>query len=84
MCGNKLLVTNNEEAIVEKTFKLSCDHMYPYLKAIFVSSWFFALAHNIHTKIYSQGFSLNFFNYLSQNYALEVNHIFLHLITFIQ
>ncbi|KAK2154480.1 hypothetical protein LSH36_268g03044 [Paralvinella palmiformis] len=28
VCGNKLLVTNNDEAIVEKTYKLSCDHVF--------------------------------------------------------
>ena len=29
VCGNQILVHDNDEAIMEKTYKLSCDHMYP-------------------------------------------------------
>ena len=47
VCGNKLLVTNNDEAIVEKTYKLSCDHVYPFC------SWF----KNIYTTYFSVGSS---------------------------
>ena len=28
VCGNKIIVLDNAEAIVEKTYKLNCDHMY--------------------------------------------------------
>lgn len=29
VCGNEILVMNNENAIIEKTCKLTCSHMYP-------------------------------------------------------
>lgn len=29
VCGNKIIVQNNDEAIVEKTYRLTCDHTYP-------------------------------------------------------
>jgi len=29
VCGNKIIVLDNADAIVEKTYKLTCDHMYP-------------------------------------------------------
>jgi len=32
VCGNPILVLNNEDAIIETTCKLDCDHVYP-LKA---------------------------------------------------
>ena len=28
VCGNKIIVLDNAEAIVEKTYQLTCDHMY--------------------------------------------------------
>merc|ERR1712002_86068 len=28
VCGNELLVTNNDNAIIEKTYKLGCDHVF--------------------------------------------------------
>ena len=31
ICGNPILVMNNEDAIIEATCKLGCDHMYPLL-----------------------------------------------------
>jgi hypothetical protein len=31
VCGNKILVLDNDNAVVEKTFKLNCDHVYPFL-----------------------------------------------------
>lgn len=30
VCGNKLLVSENEEGIIENTYKLSCNHVYPF------------------------------------------------------
>ena len=30
LCNNSIIVTNNEDAIVEATCKLGCDHMYPF------------------------------------------------------
>lgn len=30
VCGNKLLVQENEEGVLENTYKLSCDHVYPF------------------------------------------------------
>lgn len=30
ICGNKLLVTTEEEGVIENTYKLSCDHVYPF------------------------------------------------------
>lgn len=33
VCGNKLLVQENEEGIIENTYKLTCGHVYVlYLK----------------------------------------------------
>jgi hypothetical protein len=32
VCGNKLLVQENEEGVLENTYKLSCDHVYPLNK----------------------------------------------------
>jgi len=29
VCGNKIIVLDNADAIVEKTYKLTCDHVYP-------------------------------------------------------
>jgi len=29
VCGNEIIVLDNADAIVEKTYKLTCDHMYP-------------------------------------------------------
>lgn len=29
VCGNPILVLNNEDAIIETTCKLDCDHVYP-------------------------------------------------------
>ena len=29
VCGNQIIVTNNDDAIIENTCKLDCDHMYP-------------------------------------------------------
>lgn len=29
VCGNKLLVQENEEGVLENTYKLSCNHVYP-------------------------------------------------------
>jgi len=29
VCGNKIIVLDNADAIVEKTYKLTCDHTYP-------------------------------------------------------
>lgn len=31
ICGNQILVENNEDAIIENTCKLGCDHMYPFI-----------------------------------------------------
>lgn len=31
VCGNRLLVQENEEGVLENTYKLSCDHVYPLL-----------------------------------------------------
>ena len=33
VCGNEILVMNNKNAIIEKTCKLSCSHMYPLQNA---------------------------------------------------
>lgn len=30
VCGNKLLVNEKEEGVIENTYKLTCDHVYPY------------------------------------------------------
>lgn len=30
VCGNRLLVQENEEGVLENTYKLSCDHVYPF------------------------------------------------------
>ena len=30
VCGNQIIVTNNDDAIIENTCKLDCDHMYPF------------------------------------------------------
>ena len=27
VCGNRIIVFDNSEAIIEKTFKLNCDHV---------------------------------------------------------
>jgi hypothetical protein len=32
VCGNQILVTNNEDAIIETTCKLQCDHVYPLIQ----------------------------------------------------
>ena len=29
VCGNQILVMNNEDALIEETFKLDCNHVYP-------------------------------------------------------
>ena len=29
VCGNKLLVSEDEEGVIENTYKLSCEHVYP-------------------------------------------------------
>ena len=29
VCGNQIIVSNNDDAIIENTCKLDCDHMYP-------------------------------------------------------
>ena len=29
VCGNQIIVHDNDEAIIEKTYKLTCDHVYP-------------------------------------------------------
>ena len=30
VCNNRILVQDNDEAIVERTYKLGCDHVYPF------------------------------------------------------
>ncbi|GLH08847.1 RING finger protein 121 [Gryllus bimaculatus] len=30
VCGNRLLVAENEEGVLENTYKLSCNHVYPF------------------------------------------------------
>ena len=29
VCGNRIIVYEDEDEVVEKTYKLSCDHVYP-------------------------------------------------------
>ena len=29
VCGNNIIVEDNDDAIIEKTYKLTCDHVYP-------------------------------------------------------
>lgn len=29
ICGNSIIVMNNDDAIIENTCKLGCDHVYP-------------------------------------------------------
>lgn len=42
VCGNKLLVQENEEGVLENTYKLSCDHVYPfYAHALKIMSHYF-------------------------------------------
>lgn len=31
VCGNKLLVNENEEGVIENTYKLTCDHVYVFI-----------------------------------------------------
>ena len=31
VCGNQIMVMNNEDAIIEETFKLDCNHVYPFI-----------------------------------------------------
>jgi len=30
VCGNKVLTIAGEEGVLENTYKLSCDHVYPF------------------------------------------------------
>lgn len=39
VCGNKLLVSENEEGVIENTFKLSCQHVYPFVNYLLLF-WF--------------------------------------------
>lgn len=29
VCGNSIMVLNNEDALIEESCKLACNHMYP-------------------------------------------------------
>ena len=47
VCGNKIIVLDNADAIVEKTYQLTCDHMYllrsPMITCIFYAHVFLFL-----------------------------------------
>lgn len=47
VCGNKLLVSTDEEGILENTYKLSCAHVYPFLKFKYVLNCFFWVNSNV-------------------------------------
>lgn len=34
MCGNAIQVLNNDDAIIEASYKLECGHLYPLLKLL--------------------------------------------------
>ena len=42
VCGNRIIVLDNADAIVEKTYKLSCDHVYPSLTVCLVMTVYVA------------------------------------------
>jgi hypothetical protein len=31
VCGNDIFIMNNEDAVIEKTIKLNCGHVYPFM-----------------------------------------------------